>query len=81
MEKLAQAAIPAVLAGFFNFTRTDKGCNYILAGGGPKNWLDTIFEEKKEIAVEKVAHYSGIPVEEAAMQHGRYSKRSGDHHS
>ena len=65
-EKLAQAAIPAVLAGFFSFTRNDKDCNYILAGGGQKNWLDTIFEDKKDIAVEKIAHYAGISIDDAA---------------
>jgi len=66
-QKLGQAAIPAVLAGFFSFTRSDKGCNYILAGGGSKNWLDIIFEDKKGLAVEKVAHYAGLPVEETAL--------------
>lgn len=67
LEKLAQAAIPAVLTGFFNFTRTDKGCNYILAGGGTKAWLDVIFADKKDEAVEKIAHYAGVATEEAAI--------------
>lgn len=67
-ERLAQSAIPTVLAGFFNFTRTDKGSNYILAGGGQKNWLETLFEDKKELAVEKISHYAGISMEDAAMQ-------------
>lgn len=66
-EKLAQAAIPAVLAGFFSFTRNEKGCNYILAGGGQKNWLDTLFGDKKDMAVEKIAHYAGIPLDDAAI--------------
>jgi hypothetical protein len=67
VEKLAQAAIPAVLAGFFKFTRTDKGCNYILAGGGQKDWLDIIFDDKKDLVVEKIAHYSGIAADEVAI--------------
>jgi len=64
-EKFGQAAIPAVLAGFFRYTRSDKCCSHILAGGRPENWLDEIFENKKEIAVEKVTHYSGLPFDEA----------------
>jgi len=64
----AQAAIPAVLAGLFRYTRSDKGCNDILAGVGPQNWLDTIFKNKKDIAVEKVAHYAGLPFEETALR-------------
>ncbi len=66
-EKLAQSAIPTVLAGFFSFTRSAKGCHYILSGGGPRNWLDTIFGDKKDIAVEKIAHYSGVSPESAAV--------------
>jgi hypothetical protein len=67
VERLAQAGIPAVLAGFFKFTRTDKGCNYILAGGGSKPWIDSIFGDNKEVIVEKIAHYSAIPADEVAI--------------
>lgn len=67
VEKLAQAGIPAVLAGFFKFTRTDKGCNYILAGGGPESWLNRIFGDNKEVIVEKIAHYSAMPADEVAI--------------
>ncbi len=66
--KFAQAAIPSVLAGFFRYTRSDKGCNHILAGGGPKSWSDTIFEGRKDIVVEKVAHFSDLPVEVTAQR-------------
>ena len=66
-ERLAQAAIPSVLAGFFKLTRTDKGCNDILRGGDKKNWLSTLFDEKKEIAVEKIAHYAGIAIGSVAV--------------
>jgi len=67
-ERLAQAAIPAVLAGFFSFTRSDNGCNNILAGSGQENWLDTLFGAKKAIAVEKIAHYARIPIQDAAIK-------------
>jgi len=65
-EKLAQSAIPAVLAGFFSLTRNDSGCNYVLTGVAPRNWLDTIFGNKKDKAVEKISHYAGISMKDAA---------------
>jgi len=65
-EKLAQSAIPAVLAGLFSLTRSDSGCNYMLNGGDHQNWLDTIFGDKKDKAVEKISHYAGISMKDAA---------------
>ena len=65
--KFAQAAIPAVLAGFFRYTRSDKCCSHILAGARSENWLYEIFETKKEMAVEKVTHYSGLSFEAAEL--------------
>lgn len=65
-DKLPQAALPAVLAGLYKFTRTDDGGNYVLAGGRLKPWIDAIFGDKKQGAVEKVAHYAGVSTEEAA---------------
>ena len=66
-EKLAQSAIPAVLAGFFSLTRSDSGCNLILTGGDHENWLDIIFGDKKGKAVEKISHYAGISMNDAAI--------------
>ena len=79
--KFAQGAIPAVLAGFFRYTRSDNGCNHVLAGDDPKNWLDTIFENKRDIAVEKVAHYSDVPFEEAALRMEEIAQASGKYYS
>jgi|SRR5690606_1506540 len=60
-ERLSQAAIPAVLAGLYKFTRTDEGCNRVLGAPGSEGWLSTIFETKEKAAVDKVALYAGIP--------------------
>jgi hypothetical protein len=59
-EKLAQAAIPAVLASLYKFTRSEDGRNKILSNQAESNWLDTILEDKEKIAVDKVAHYAGV---------------------
>ena len=66
-EKLSQSAIPVVLAGFFSFTRSDSGSNYILSAGKEVKWLDVMFGDQKQKAVEKVAHYAGISIDEAIV--------------
>jgi hypothetical protein len=64
-EKLAQAAIPAVLSALYRFTRSENGRNKILSNQPQQNWLDSILEDKEQIAVDKVAHYSGVSRQEA----------------
>ncbi len=63
-EKLAQSILPVVLAGFYSYTRSDEGCNAILADAKNENWLDIIFGVEKQKAVEKVAQYAGVSNEE-----------------
>jgi hypothetical protein len=64
-EKLAQAAIPAVLTALYKFTRTDEGCNAVLASTSDSNWLSSIFDGIERAAVDKVAHYAGVGAEQA----------------
>ena len=64
-EKLAQAAVPAVLTALHKFTRADESCNVILGGTDNADWLSTIFEGKERVAVDKVAHYAGVTPDEA----------------
>jgi hypothetical protein len=59
-EKLAQSAIPAVLASLYKFTRSEEGREKILSNKAEENWLYTILAEKERVAVDKVAHYAGI---------------------
>src|SRR5690349_21189145 len=60
-ERLAQAAIPAVLVCIYKFSRTDEGCQVLLGEPVSGDWLNTIFESREKLAVEKVALYAGIP--------------------
>lgn len=64
-EKLAQGAIPAVLASLYKFGRTERGAKIILSNDSQVSWLDTILEDKEKKAVDKVAHYAGVSKEEA----------------
>lgn len=60
MERLAQAAIPAVLTALYKFTRTDEDCRIVLSGGEKQDWLSVIYGGKEHEAVEKVAQYAGV---------------------
>ena len=64
-EKLAQAALPAVLAALYKFTRTDDGCRAIIASNENPDWLGTFFEGKEKSAVDKVARYADVTNAEA----------------
>lgn len=64
-EKLAQAAIPAVLTAMYRFTRTDEGCNAILSVAGHADWLGVMFKGKEATAVAKVARYAGVTEKQA----------------
>ncbi|MEI9808996.1 MAG: hypothetical protein WDO16_14685 [Bacteroidota bacterium] len=64
-EKLAQAAIPAVLTAIYQYTRTEEGGTTILSEPDHADWLDVIFKGKEKVAVEKVARYAGVAENEA----------------
>jgi hypothetical protein len=64
-DKLAQAAIPAVTAALYKFTRTEEGCEAILSNNDNREWLGTFFEDREKPAVDKVARYADVSNEEA----------------
>src|SRR5215831_10082201 len=64
-EKLAQAAIPAVLTALYKFTRTDEGCQTMISNAGYRDWLGAFFEGTERVAVDKVAQYADVSREEA----------------
>jgi hypothetical protein len=59
-----QAAAAAVLVALYRFGKTDEGAE-TLAQDGNANWLQTIFLNKHEVAVSKVASYADISADEA----------------
>ncbi len=83
-EKLAQAAIPAVLTAFYKLLRTVDGCQKFIATKPTEDWLDILYKEKEEEAVEKVAHYADVTnnqaegyMENVADEAARLIKESG----
>lgn len=62
-----QAATAAVLVALYRFGKTDEGAAN-LAHGGSGNWLQTIFAEKDEAAVDRVAKYSNASPDDARTE-------------
>ena len=59
VKHFAQAAIPAVLAGVYKLGSTEHGAEQILRGSTTTRWLNVLFGENKQNAIEQVAAYSG----------------------
>ena len=64
-NRLAQAAIPAVLASLYKFSKTDEGTAKIIHSTNEEDWLRLIFDGKEGEAVENVAQYAGVTTEVA----------------
>ncbi len=64
-DRLAQAAVPAVLAALFELTRTEEGTMKMIKGDLPCDCLATIFKGGDREAIAKVAQYAGVSEEEA----------------
>lgn len=58
-DTFSQAAIPAVLAGFYRFVQTDAGATKVLQHNESTGWMDTIFGADKTETVQKIINYSG----------------------
>ena len=67
-EKLPQAAIPAVLAAMIKYSDGTEGINLFADN---EDWLKTIYGDKEEEAVKKVADYAGVGPDEAKQHMGR----------
>ena len=66
-QKLAQAAIPAVLTAIYRQTRTESGCQQVLDGNLPSQLLP---------AAENIARYAGVTPDEAQHQIETIAKES-----
>lgn len=64
-DKLAQAAIPAVVVAFAVFAKTDRGAD-ILLGHGSLKYIDLFLGKHEQIAAA-IATYAGVSEEEAAQ--------------
>lgn len=56
---VGQGAIPAVLAGMFKLSQSEEGSKQIIDADPDAGALQMVFERKEDVAVEKVARYTG----------------------
>jgi hypothetical protein len=76
LEKLAQAAIPAVLAAIFRFVHTEQGCYQLIGGHEDEDWFPIIYQGREGEAVEKVAHYAVVTTTQAKSHMENISKEA-----
>jgi hypothetical protein len=65
VNRLAQAAVPAVLTAIFTMTRTEDGAHELVSGDRQSGWFPVILRGHENEAVAKVAQYAGTTEEEA----------------
>ncbi len=65
IDKIGQAAIPAVLTGLFMLSRNDEGCLKIMNTVDSVNTLGTLFHNDETEIVQRVANYAGLSVNQA----------------
>lgn len=66
-EKLAQAAIPAVVAALYKYSKTDDGAARLLKTTSSEDWLSILYNGKEREAVEKIARYASVSKGEAEI--------------
>jgi hypothetical protein len=64
-DLLAQAAVPAVLAAFYKFTRMENGVKEIVADNGKQPPLDYLLGNNKMEVVKRIADYATVPEDQA----------------
>ena len=56
--EFGQAAIPAILAGLYEFTRSDEGADTVISGENSPSWVKTIFGYQHQKIIKRVADYA-----------------------
>src|SRR5688572_19933429 len=65
INKVGQAAIPAVLTGLFMLSRNDEGCLKIMNAAESGDTLAVLFGDKEGQLTEKIVQYTGLSENQA----------------
>jgi hypothetical protein len=68
INKLAQAVIPAVLAGFYKFSRNEQNAAMIPAKTALTDWIEILFGDEKKKLVKGIAVYANVSTQSAALK-------------
>jgi len=64
-NRLLQAAIPAILAGFYQFSRNDDDAQIIAQQKEDSDWIGLLYGKEKQVLIEKIAEYASVPAQVA----------------
>lgn len=67
-NRLGQAVIPAVLVGFYEFSRIEEDAQSILHLDDKTDWMKLLFKENEDSVVKRVAQYAGISIQDASKE-------------
>src|SRR5262245_58352753 len=65
IDRIGQAAIPAVLAGLYLLSANDDGCLKIMNMEETATSLSVLFHERETEVIQKVANYTGLSINQA----------------
>lgn len=65
IDKVGQAAIPAVLTGVYMLSRNDEGCLKIMNTVKSANSLTVLFHNKEGEVIQRIANYTGLSINQA----------------
>ncbi len=71
VNRLTQAVIPSILAGFYKFTRNEQNAALIITKNARTDWIEILFNSEKNKLIKKIASYAQVTPKEAEskMQH------------
>jgi hypothetical protein len=67
-DKLAQAAIPAVLAGFYKFSRNEQNAAMIPSKNALTDWIEILFGDEKKQLTKKIANHAKVSSQTAGVK-------------
>ena len=74
VNRLIQAVIPSVLAGFYKFTRNEQNAAMITTKNAKTDWMEILFSDEKKKLVKKIASYAQVIPGEAETKMQRAAK-------
>jgi len=73
-NRLVQAVIPSMLAGFYKYTRDEEHAAEIPARNGTEDWVDILFGVEKVNLTKRISIYSGASTNETDEKMQQVSK-------
>jgi len=76
VNRLDQAVIPSVLAGFYKFTRNERNAAIIPGKNALTDWIEILFGDEKKTLIKKIAAYAHVTTKEAELKMKQTAKNT-----